>query len=112
MIVRSKKISLQDFRREIQDQDYPLLFTKKEIRKKNPGSLAARYLIKKILLEELGSYSFLSVEILNNDSGEPVLGLCDQKIHETFKDYTISCSISHSRAYAAALVVIQKNNDH
>ena len=90
-------------------------FTQKELRlfpgKANRGSLAGRYLIKKLLLTHLqheGDYR--EIEILNDDFGKPILRLSDR-----LKDYCQStgiqhmcCSISHSRKRVVGMLIFEQ----
>ncbi len=93
------------------------LFTPKELElfpgKANAGSLAGRYIIKKLLFTELQFRGdFREVEILNDDFGKPLLRLSDH-----LKDFCCNreienfcCSISHSRKRVVGMVIFEKSN--
>lgn len=91
------------------------LFTKKEMElfpgKANAGSLAGRYIIKKLLFKQLQyNGDFREIEILNDDFGKPILCLSGR-----VKDYcqnrkveNICCSISHSRKRVVGMLIFEK----
>ena len=93
------------------------LFTPKELElfqgKANAGSLAGRYIIKKLLFSQLQyKGDFREVEILNDDFGKPLLRLSDH-----LKDFccnrgieNLYCSISHSRKRVVGMVIFKKSN--
>jgi phosphopantetheinyl transferase (holo-ACP synthase) len=73
------------------------------------GSLAGRYLIKKIIGDFIGDYKMLNeIEILNDDNGRPVITLGEniEKIIMSFGIKRIECSISHSRNYFACMTIL------
>jgi len=73
------------------------------------GSLAARYLIKKIIGDFIGDYNKLNeIEILNDDKGRPVIifGENIEKIIMSSGIKRVECSISHSRNYFACMTIL------
>ena len=89
-------------------------FTPEELEKfdfiKKPESLACRYLVKKIIQEELALENRGNeIGILNNDLGAPDIFFSDefQQIMKKRKINKIICSLSHSRLIAAAMVVFE-----
>jgi len=91
------------------------LFTKKEIAlfpgKANAGSLAGRYIIKKLLFSQLQHKGdFREIEILNDDFGKPTVEFsgrvkaCCQKR----KMEKICCSISHSRKRVVGMIIFEQ----
>jgi phosphopantetheinyl transferase (holo-ACP synthase) len=75
---------------------------------KNARSLAARYIIKRRILEQVGSEgNALGIEILNDEMGKPViiLGHQTQKLLKEKGISEIHCSLSHSRNYIVSLTI-------
>ena len=102
-----QEINVDDFNNQISSGAYNEYFTFNEIekfgKKNNKASLAARYLIKKILIEWMGeALKPIDIEILNNEYGRPQL--FSKKISkETQKK--IHFSVSHTKSRAIALVI-------
>ena len=75
---------LDDWRERFNNKaNFQKLFTPKELQlfpgKPNTGSLAGRYIIKKLLFDYLKAEGdFREIEILSNELGKPLLGLSDQ----------------------------------
>lgn len=68
------------------------------------GRFASKEACAKALGTGIGALSFQDIEVLNNENGAP-------KIKVTgFENYSIFLSISHSKAYAVAQVVIEDLN--
>ena len=66
------------------------------------GRFAAKEACAKALGTGIGRLSFQHIEVLNDANGAPAL-------HVTgYEDYSFMLSISHSRDYAVAQVLIQK----
>jgi phosphopantetheinyl transferase (holo-ACP synthase) len=91
-------------------------FTGKELEKfsleKNAGSLAARYLVKKRICDQLGNDDIkMDLEILNDPYGKPEIRLGEviRPILEKAGIRSILCSISHSRNYITGMTVFIKN---
>ena len=88
------------------------IFTKKEIEyckaKKEPSiSFAGKFCAKEAVIKALNSkLSPKQIEILNNESGNPLVYI------NRILDQNISCSISHTKEYAIALVTIIKNKEY
>jgi len=90
------------------------LFTPRELElfpgKANAGSLAGRYIIKKLLFTELQHEGdFREIEILNDDFGKPVLRLSDHLKGCCYNRgiQNICCSISHSRKRVAGMIIFE-----
>jgi len=103
----SREIYIDDFNNQISYSKYNVYFTFNEIekfgKKNNKASLAARYLIKKILIEWLGgALKPVDIEILNNEYGRPQI--CSKKISKDIQK-KIHFSISHTKSMAIALVI-------
>lgn len=105
---------IDDFKKKLKDElSLGSVFTKKEQKQFpaeiNTGSLAGRYVIKKLIFKHLKyEGNFHEIEILNDGFGKPILylsggirELCSQR-----KIRTISCSISHSRRRVTGMIVI------
>ena len=102
-----KEISVDDFNEQVSYRKYSEYFTFNEIekfgKKNNKASLAARYLIKKILIEWLGdALKPVDIEILNNEFGRPQI--FSEKISEDIQK-KIHFSVSHTKSMAIALVI-------
>lgn len=102
-----KELNVDDFNNQICYSKYNECFTFKEIekfgKKSNKASLAARYLIKKILIECLDdALKPIDIEILNNEYGRPQI--FSKKISEDVQK-KIHFSISHTKSIAIALVI-------
>ena len=102
-----KEISVDNFNIQISYSQYTEYFTFKEIekfgKKNNRASLAARYLIKKILIEWVGdALKPVDIEILNNEYGRPQI--FSKKISKEILK-KIHFSISHTKSKAIALVI-------
>jgi phosphopantetheinyl transferase (holo-ACP synthase) len=91
------------------------LFTTQELElfagKANRGSLAGRYIIKKLLfthLQHAGDYR--EIEILNDDFGKPILRLSDhlQSCCQSKGIRHVCCSISHSRKRVVGMIIFDK----
>ncbi len=95
-----------------------LFFTKKEIqnfeKEKGLRSFAARYLIKKLLIDYFdNTLEYTNIEILNNELGKPFINIIEKKQSrklsgEKNEISKIECTLSHSRKYIAVLVAIEK----
>ena len=107
-------IMIDDFKKKFRDKSsLETVFTKKEQKQFpdeiNTGSLAGRYIIKKLILKHLKyKGNFHEIEIMNDGYGKPILfmsggirELCTQRNIKT-----ISCSISHSRKRVTGMIVI------
>ena len=103
----SREINIDDFNNQISYSDYNEHFTINEIekfgKKNNKASLAARYLIKRILIEWVGdALKPIDIEILNNEYGRPQI--FSKKISKDIQK-KIHFSISHTKSMAYALVI-------
>jgi len=95
------------------------IFTDKELTElkgKNMASLAVRFAGKEAVLKALGTglcgLSWHDVEILQNDSGEPIVWLSAraEQIAASRGGDNVRISLSHSRDNAIAMaILIQKN---
>lgn len=77
---------------------------------KNAGSLAARYLVKKRILEKISVKAFgREVEIMNDEFGKPVIKFDDniRKALDVAGIDEINCSLSHSRHYIVAMTLFK-----
>jgi len=90
------------------------LFTPKELElfpgKANAGSLAGRYIIKKLLFTQFQHEGdFREIEILNDDFGKPLLRLSDRlkSFCYTKGIENICCSISHSRRRVVGMIIFE-----
>ncbi len=90
------------------------LFTKSELKRfsiiKSVGSLAARWLIKRSLLNilTLKNDHYLDIEILNDEYGKPEIEL-RSTVKERSKELGIEsviCSLSHTQRRVAGMIVI------
>ena len=102
-----KEISIEDFNTQVSYSQYNEYFTFKEIekfgKKNNKASLAARYLIKKILIKWMcDALKPVDIEILNNEYGRPQIS--SKKINMELQK-KIHISISHTKSKAIALVI-------
>lgn len=107
-----RKLKIEDFEKSIGEEKYPEYFTEMEIKsygkRRKKGSLAARYLLKNLLIEYIdGSLKHNDIEVLNNNLGKPVLKI--NNLNEE-KQKTIYFSISHSKDEAIVLFVIDTND--
>ena len=102
-----KELNIDDFNNQISYSKYNEYFTVNEIekfgKKNNKASLAARYLIKKILIEWVGdALKPIDIEILNNEYGRPQIfskGISKELLKK------IHFSVSHTKSKAIALVI-------
>ena len=102
-----KEINIDDFNNQISCSKYDEYFTSNEIekfgKKNNKASLAARYLIKKILIEWVGdALKPIDIEILNNEYGRPQI--FSKKISKDIQK-KIHFSVSHTKSMAIVLVI-------
>jgi len=102
-----KEINIDDFNNQISYSKYNEYFTFNEIekfgKKNNKASLAARYLIKKILIEWVGdALKPIDIEILNNEYGRPQI--FSKKISKDIQK-KIHFSVSHTKSMAIVLVI-------
>jgi phosphopantetheinyl transferase (holo-ACP synthase) len=106
----SETILIDEFTTKILPDSYIQYFTLKEIQayahKRKKGSLAARYLIKNVIRKYFkSSIGYNEMEILNSDSGKPVL-YCSKLEKEELE--RIHISLSHSQQEVAVFVIIEK----
>lgn len=101
-----KTYSINDWVKEFPSHIWSKLFTPNEIdaygRKKSKGSLVARYLIKKTIIEQGITNDFLNIEILNAENGRPVLSIFGEN------ESGIHVSLSHSKTDVAVIVVFDE----
>ncbi len=107
----TKTINIEDFNTKINKSLYPKYFTQNEIaafsNKRKKGSLAARYLIKEILIKNFNQkLNFTDIEILNSKLGKPTLAFL---IHKNKNTENIHFSLSHSKDIAAVLVIFESH---
>lgn len=100
----SEIIDTQEFTTLVPMTEYQKVFTKTEIlnysERKNLGSMAARYIIKKYVVQFYPELKMTDIEILNDSNGKPVLNFLKQKNDN--KQFFIS--LSHSKTHAAAII--------
>ena len=91
-------------------------FTLKEneyfIKKKmHPESVAVAFCAKEAFSKALGTgisgFSHKDIEILHNESGAPYINL-HNTLKELYSDKNIHLSLSHSKNYATAVVVVEE----
>lgn len=102
--------SVKEFENSIKEDSYRIYFTEEEInvygKRRNKGSLAARFLIKKHIIEQINAVkNYTDIEILNNNFGRPTLAIHKAGI-ETGQ---IFFSISHTKEQVSVIVVYDKN---
>lgn len=72
------------------------------------SSIASRFSAKESFFKCIGGIKYLSslrfVEIMNDESGKPIVILSDYFLRK-FKDYEFSVSVSHCKNYACAVVI-------
>jgi len=76
---------------------------------RNAASLAARYLIKKRICEQVGAFEMKKeIEIMNDEFGKPELQYGDNMLAAIDKARIrkIMCSISHSRNFITGMTII------
>ncbi len=98
---------MKDFRRLIELRSLAYYFSKEEIAEysgdKKMRSLAARYLIKNILKQNVfNDLSYQDIMILNEASGKPKLFIKSREENDF-----VHISITHSQVRASALVLIE-----
>ncbi len=103
-------ILLDEFDKIAGSKGLEAFFTGKEIanygNEKKLKSLAARYLIKKKLLEIAGhKIVYHDIEILNKKNGKPVITF---KKH--YSEKNVHISISHTRVRATVLIILEGVN--
>lgn len=104
----TKRFNINDFENSIEEKHYPEYFTESEIeifgKRRKKGSLAARYLLKNLLIENIKmSLKYTEIEILNNSLGKPILTI---KKLETKELDRLKFSISHSKETAIVLLIM------
>ncbi len=102
---------IKDFTNLVDESLYPNYFTDKEIyafgKKRKKGSLAARYLIKKLLTEYFNNkIKFADIEILNDEMGKPSLKISSLPSSETEHIYF---SLSHTKDTVAVLIIFENH---
>ena len=102
----TKIFSLEDFHKSVDKKKYKDFFTTEEIKRyasrKNKGGLAARYFLKKEIIEYYkNEIKFSDIEILNEKSGKPVF--CIKKKEETARN--IFFSLSHTKTHIAIIII-------
>ncbi len=107
-----RKLNISEFEKNINELKYNEYFTEKERelygKRRKKGSLAARYILKNIIIEKIDkNLKYSDIEILNNDFGKPFLAIhkLEQEILKK-----IHFSISHSKDDAIVLFVIDTDD--
>ncbi len=94
------------------------VFTESEIeyaesKKDKYPSYAGRFAAKEALSKALGTgvrgFKLLDIEIKNDELGKPYIVLADALLEKLNSGAIIHLSISHTREYAAANVIIEKS---
>ncbi len=103
-----KTIPLTLFTDNITENRYEEFFVPEELdlysKVATPRSLAARWLIKEILTEHFGKeLRHLQISVTGDTSGKPRLKILNKNITQQ-----VFISISHSRNYITAMVLIEK----
>ncbi len=109
LIKYTQTINIEDFNKQINEICYVKYFTTNEIstfgQRRKKGSLAARYLIKKIIIKHFSNkLEFTDIEIMNNDLGKPILHFL-----KPINTNAIHFSLSHSKSTVAVLVIFENN---
>ena len=107
----SREGFLNIFREQERPEDW---FSEEELRlhpfPKNAGSLAARYLVKKRILEQTRVNARMNeIQILNDEYGKPEI-VFDEKVKKELKNKGIDeilCSLSHSRNHIVAMTIME-----
>lgn len=95
-----------------------LVFSKSEIEYcsgKSKENFAGRFAAKEAFLKAVGSgwrgeVNLNELEFLNDDSGKPYLNISGKTeiLLSAYKNSTIHVSISHTKTYATAMVIIEE----
>ena len=117
MVIRKeKKIRLPEAKNLFQHRGLDPFFSNNELEKyfngRNYGSIAARYLAKQIILEQLslGDDLFHEISIYNDPYGKPQAdysGRTAMAVAATEGLHFIHLSLSHSKNFAAAFVIFE-----
>lgn len=104
----SQTFNLSTFETQVPEKDYGNYFTIDEIsqysKKRSKGSLAVRYLLKKIIIEHFEqSINYTDLEVLNSPTGKPELSFRKP----LNKSERILFSLSHTKSTVAVLVVFE-----
>jgi phosphopantetheinyl transferase (holo-ACP synthase) len=104
----SNQLSISEFNKTIIPIRYPEYFTKTEIetysKKKSKGSFAARYLLKKELIQNFfPDLQYTDIEILNTNSGIPTMNFPN---NTSVNPVNIKFSISHTKEIVAIILVV------
>lgn len=104
----TKRYNINDFENTIKEKLYPKYFTKSEVesygKRRKKGSLAARYLLKELLIENVDkNLKYTDIEVLNNSLGKPILKI--KNLEKTQLEH-LNFSISHSKDTAIVLLII------
>ena len=87
----------------VKEQEYCDTFDRPALR--YAGRFAAKEAIAKAFGVGFGAdFTWLDVEIINNDKGKPIVHF-SEKSTSKFKDFTIDLSISHCTLYATAVAI-------
>ena len=105
----TKSYSIEDFTNQISEDLYCKFFTEKEIvsfgKKRKKGSMAARYLLKQLLIEHFNNdLKYTDVEVLNNEMGKPTLKIKNRNDVETKH---VFFSLSHSKDTVVVFVIFE-----
>ena len=101
--------SILSFTKEIEPSLYFDYFTQNEInryaKKRKKGSLAARFLIKRLIRKHFSQeVEFTDIEILNDEIGKPTLCILGKSADEIKH---IHFSLSHSQDEVAVVVIFE-----
>ncbi len=110
-------ISREDFfRRFSSSEEKENWFTEKELetfgQKRLSGSLAARYLVRKRIADQVGMNTPVTeIEILNDPFGKPEIRFSElwQAALSRAGFRSVVCSLSHSRNYITSLTIFTRN---
>ena len=102
-------ITILNFNKEVESKSYPNYFTQNEInkyaKKRKKGSLAARFLIKKLIRNHFNQQvEYTDIELLNDDIGKPTLCISGKS---DFEVKHIHFSLSHSQDEVAVIVIFE-----
>ncbi len=100
---------------------FKVVFSELEIqhiqKKLNPQSIAARFCAKEAFSKALGTgfrgFGFKDVQVFQDYLGKPYIVL-SEKLKSIMGNciYDISLSLSHTKSYASAVVIIEKNSSN
>ena len=102
-----RRMAIADFLSKVPPEHFACYFTGNEMKRyakrKGKGGLAARFLIKEIIINEFPALDFKEIEILNADGGKPEVHFLSAKPKKN-----IFVSLSHTKTEVAVIVMIDE----